>query len=186
MVGTFKLTNEEPAMLSPIEQIKETLDLVEYIQSDHVELRRSGHTFKACCPFHNDRTPSFVVWPETQTWRCFGACNIGGDIFSYVQRRHNFDFNRALHALAAEANVELRPLTAEEERAYTFEQERQRIFALAADHFHRTLLHHPDAQSARDDCHRRGWNSATMEQEMIWMYTGRSLSTRLEVGRINR
>ncbi|MDQ4077493.1 MAG: CHC2 zinc finger domain-containing protein, partial [Chloroflexota bacterium] len=74
-----------------IEEIKQRLDLVEYI-SRSVDLKRAGRTYKACCPFHVEKTPSFVVFPHTNSWHCFGACGEGGDIFSYLQKREGLSF----------------------------------------------------------------------------------------------
>ena len=67
------------------------IDLVDVVQQT-VKLKRAGKNYIGFCPFHNTRTPSFVVFPETQTWRCFGQCNEGGDVFGYVMRRDNLDF----------------------------------------------------------------------------------------------
>src|SRR5271165_6747913 len=88
-----------------IEEIKERIDLVSEIGAV-VALRRSGKAYKGLCPFHNERTPSFYVFPETRTWRCFG-CNEGGDIFAFYSRYRNLDFRDALALLAEKAGVEL-------------------------------------------------------------------------------
>jgi DNA primase len=86
--------------------IKSRLDLVEYIGRS-VALQRSGRNFKGNCPFHNEKTPSFYVFPDKGNWRCFGACGEGGDLFSFVQKRDGVDFRVALRELAREAGVEL-------------------------------------------------------------------------------
>ena len=69
--------------MSVIDDIKARLDIVDVV-SPYVTLQQSGRTFKANCPFHNERTPSFIVNAERQSWRCFGACATGGDAFSFV------------------------------------------------------------------------------------------------------
>lgn len=95
--------------MSSIEEIKERLDIVDVV-SETVDLRRSGKNYTAFCPFHsNTRTPSFVVFPETGTWRCFGQCAEGGDIFKFVMKRDGWDFPEALEKLAERAGVELKP-----------------------------------------------------------------------------
>ena len=77
--------------MSVIEEVKAQLDIVDIV-SDSVALKKSGRNYTGFCPFHtNTKTPSFVVFPETQTWRCFGACADGGDIFSYVMKLNGWE-----------------------------------------------------------------------------------------------
>ena len=97
--------------MSTIDDIKKQLDIVDII-SESVKLRRSGKNYIGFCPFHaNTRTPAFVVFPETNTWRCFGECNEGGDIFRYVMKKEGVDFKEALKMLAKRAGIQLEPLT---------------------------------------------------------------------------
>ena len=91
---------------TPVETIKEKLDVVDFLKS-YLQLQPSGRNFKALCPFHREKTPSFMVSPERQTWHCFG-CNIGGDVFSFVMRYENVEFGEALKILAEKAGVELK------------------------------------------------------------------------------
>ena len=93
------------AAASPVEEVKARVDLVDLIGST-LALQRSGRSYRALCPFHAEKTPSFYVFPETQTWKCFG-CGVGGDAFSYVMQRDNLDFGDALRELAARAGVTL-------------------------------------------------------------------------------
>lgn len=97
--------------MSQIEEIKDRIDIVDIV-SETVQLRRSGKNYVGFCPFHqNTRTPSFVVFPETGTWRCFSECNDGGDVFSYVMKKEGWDFSEALESLAKRAGVELKPIS---------------------------------------------------------------------------
>jgi DNA primase len=88
-----------------VEQIKERLDIVDII-GQTVQLRKAGRSFKGLCPFHQEKTPSFIVFPESQTFHCFG-CHAGGDLFNYVMQQERIDFSEALTSLARQAGVEL-------------------------------------------------------------------------------
>ena len=92
-------------MASPVEEIKARLTAAEFIGRD-VRLQRSGRHLKGLCPFHTEKTPSFFVFGDRDTFRCFG-CGEGGDLFTYVMRRNGTDFPDALRLLASEAGVEL-------------------------------------------------------------------------------
>jgi DNA primase len=96
------------APMSTIDEIKSRIDIVDLVSEAGVKLRHAGKNYTGFCPFHeNKRSPAFVVWPESGTWRCFGACNEGGDIFKFVMKREGLDFKEALQKLAIRAGVEL-------------------------------------------------------------------------------
>ncbi|HZT99876.1 MAG TPA: DNA primase [Ktedonobacteraceae bacterium] len=145
-------------MTSIIETIKAKVDVVEEIGLV-VALRKSGKSFKGSCPFHNERTPSFYVFAETQTWRCFG-CNEGGDIFTFVQKQQGLEFHEALLYLAEKAGV-----TVEEHGSHPPVEGREasaakeRLRALnehALLWFHQMLLRAKEAAIARAYVQSRG------------------------------
>jgi len=92
-------------MSSPTEQIKERLPIDQVISS-YIKIDRAGANYKARCPFHSEKTPSFIVSPSRNTYHCFG-CNRGGDIFSFVEEIEGVDFRRALEILADRAGIDL-------------------------------------------------------------------------------
>ncbi len=92
--------------MSLVQDVKSRIDLVDLI-SDYVPLQKSGRNLKANCPFHGERTPSFIVFPDRQTWRCFGACATGGDVIAFLMRVENQDFVEALTSLAQRVGVEI-------------------------------------------------------------------------------
>ena len=102
--------------MSTIDEVKSRIDIVDLVSEAGVKLRKAGRNYTGFCPFHdNKRTPAFVVWPETGTWRCFGQCNEGGDIFKFVMKKQGWDFKEALQHLAERAGVELQEYTPQQE-----------------------------------------------------------------------
>ncbi|MBI3160630.1 MAG: DNA primase [Chloroflexi bacterium] len=147
--------------MSSIEEIKDRLDILDIV-SETVQLKRSGKSYTGFCPFHaNTRTPSFVVWPESGTWKCFGACNEGGDIFKFVMKRDGLEFPEALRQLAEKAGVTLRPPTAFEE-AQREEHERLRALLEEAVSYYRKQLRQPAGKDALEYLRGRGLNDETL------------------------
>jgi DNA primase len=150
--------------MTVIDDIKDRIDIIEVV-SETVKLKKSGRTYTGFCPFHaNTRTPSFVVWPESGTWKCFGACNTGGDVFTYLMKRDGLEFKDALHELGRRAGIEI-----VEEHKPEAEIEDQHLARLreaaaaAAQWFNYLLLNNPQAQIARDHLAKRGITAQTIE-----------------------
>jgi len=92
--------------MTDVEQIKQKIDIVSLI-SEYVPLKKTGANFKGLCPFHTEKTGSFIVSPERQIWHCFGSCQDGGDVFKFLMRMENLDFSESLKILAKRAGVTL-------------------------------------------------------------------------------
>lgn len=144
------------------DEIKQRLDIVDFI-GDYVVLKRAGRSYKGLCPFHDEKTPSFVVFPDSQQWRCFGACAEGGDIFSFVMKHEGWDFPEALRFLAERAGVELKPQSPEQIEAQEEADRLRSLLADAAAFFYRQLLKAPNAEHAREYVRRRGLTAETVE-----------------------
>ncbi len=145
-----------------VDEIKARIDIVDLV-GESVQLRQSGRTFKALCPFHTEKTPSFVVDPGRQTWRCFGACSEGGDAFAWVMKQDSVGFREALGALAERTGVQLAPLDAHaEEREKRLDRLRSANEAAAA-FYHQRLLNDADAAGARDYLEERGLTTEVIE-----------------------
>ena len=137
-----------------IDEIKGRLDIVDIV-SDYATLQKSGRNFKAICPFHTEKTPSFFVFPERGTWHCFGSCGTGGDIFSFIMKQEGIDFGAALRILAERAGVTL--VSKQEERYVDKETEKLYLInAAAAQYFHHLLLNAKAAEIARRYLSERG------------------------------
>ena len=103
--------------MDQVEEIRSKTDLVQFV-SEFLPLKKAGRNFKANCPFHNEKTPSFMVSPERQIWHCFG-CNLGGDVFGFLMEMERMEFGEALRVLATRAGITLqtyRPSQGEAEK----------------------------------------------------------------------
>jgi DNA primase len=151
-------------MASRIETIKAKIDVVEEVGLV-VALRKSGKTFQGLCPFHNERTPSFYVFPESQTWRCFG-CHEGGDVFTFVEKQQGLDFRDALLYLAEKTGVVVEGFggtNPEQEReANTLKERLRKLNEEAMLWFHQMLLRSKDAAEARAYMQSRGISSESV------------------------
>lgn len=149
--------------MTAVDEIKQRIDIVDFV-SQSVKLRRTGKNYSGFCPFHpNSRTPAFAVFPESGTWRCFGQCNEGGDIFKFVMKKEGWDFATALRYLAEKAGVQLEALSPEREAE---KEEHARLRALLEDavtYFRHHLIQDPAGKPAFDYLLGRGIKAETIE-----------------------
>jgi DNA primase len=149
--------------MSVIDEVKARIDIVDLV-SETVQLRRSGKNHTGFCPFHqNTRTPSFVVFADTGTWRCFGQCNEGGDIFQFVMKKEGWDFSEALRYLADKAGVELRPFSPQEAEQVEQHDHLRRLLEEAVIFYRHQLMETPAGRQALDYLHGRGLDDAVLE-----------------------
>jgi DNA primase len=136
--------------MSTIDEIKARIDIVDLV-SETVQLRRSGKSYTGFCPFHaNTRTPAFVVFPESGTWRCFGQCNEGGDIFRFVMKKDGWDFSESLRYLAEKAGVQLKSPNSEEQAAAEEHDQLRALLEDAVTFYRHQLLNTPAGKVALD------------------------------------
>lgn len=149
--------------MSTIDEIKQRLDIVQVV-SDYVPLQKSGRNYRALCPFHPEKNPSFFVFPDRQSWHCFGACNAGGDIFSFVMRKEGIDFNEALKLLASKAGVSLTTPSSQSKRDIkSIEEKVFKINEAAAAYYYDLLLNTPAGESVRHYLRQRGLSLETIK-----------------------
>ena len=144
--------------MTDTQSIKDRLDIVQII-SEYVSLKKAGINWKANCPFHNEKSPSFMVQPEKQFWHCFG-CGKGGDVFTFIQEMEGLEFAEALKILADRAGVKLDRFASEVNTS-----QKNRILEInnkAAYFFHHFLLEVPAAAAAREYLNRRGLSVETI------------------------
>ena len=144
-------------MVDNVQQIKDKLDIVDVI-SGYLKLTKAGINFKARCPFHNEKTPSFFVTPERQIWHCFG-CSKGGDMFEFIQGIEGVDFPEALRILAQRAGVQLEHssnFAAKDEKAVLYE-----ICETAARFFEKQLHSSSGGKRALEYLKNRGLTEET-------------------------
>jgi len=135
--------------MNTIDEIRNRLDIVDII-SESVKLRRSGKNYTGFCPFHaNTRTPAFVVFPDTGSWRCFGECNEGGDIFQYVMKKEGVDFKEALKMLADRAGIQLEPLTPQKKEESEREDHLRKLLEEAIIFYRHQLINSEPGKLAR-------------------------------------
>jgi DNA primase len=149
--------------MTAIDDIKARLDIVDIV-SETVKLRRSGKSYTGFCPFHpNSKTPAFAVFPDSGTWRCFGQCNEGGDVFKFVMKKEGWEFPETLRHLAERAGVVLEPLTPERKAAEDQYDRLRDLLEGAVKLYQYHLLETPAGKPALDFINRRGVKPETIK-----------------------
>ena len=146
--------------MSVIDEVKQRIDIVEVV-SQYVSLTKSGRTFRALCPFHSEKHPSFFVYPERQSWHCFGACNTGGDVFSFIMKKEGVDFGEALRLMAQRAGVSL-PSRFEPSAKRDEKERLYQVNEAVAQYFHDLLLSSQAGEKARSYVASRGLSLETI------------------------
>ena len=142
--------------MSVVDEIKSRVEIAEVV-SDYITLQKSGRNFKALCPFHSEKTPSFIVNPERQSWHCFGACATGGDALSFVMRQERLDFGEALRLLAQRTGVSL------EQRGEPDRNEALRKLNTEAAKYYQEVLASPEGRDASGYLEQRGVDEKTRD-----------------------
>ncbi len=131
--------------MDEVARIREKTDIVALL-SEYIVLKKAGRNFKTPCPFHNEKTPSFVVSPERQIWHCFG-CGKGGDVFTFLMEYENLEFVEALRILAKRTGIEL----GESDFVKKGASKKENIYKInnqASDFYHYILIKHPNGKRA--------------------------------------
>lgn len=151
-----------PMASGSVAEVKSRLAVADVV-GETVQLKKAGSTLKGLCPFHGEKTPSFVVTPARESWKCFG-CGKGGDIFTFVMERDNLPFGEALTLLATKAGVVL------DDRSRAEDARRNRLREVlegAISFYHAILTSHELGKSALDYLHARGFTDETIESQRL-------------------
>jgi len=146
--------------MDQIDQVRQKTDIVELISS-YIPLKKAGRNFKALCPFHSEKTPSFVVSPERQIFKCFG-CGVGGDVFKFLIEYENMEFAEALRFLAEKAGIKLKSY--KPSKKY---QQKKKIYSinhLASEYYHYLLTKHQLGKKALNYLKKRGISKKSIDQ----------------------
>ena len=146
-----------------IDRLRDSVDIVDVV-GDYVSLRPKGHRHWACCPFHNEKTPSFEVDSRSQMFYCFG-CHKGGNVFNFVMEMEHMEFMDAARLLADRVNFEIPEMASRDEPGITAQQ-RQRVYDCnrAAALYYHTLLYRDEGWQALAYLHKRGLDDQTIRR----------------------
>jgi DNA primase len=148
-----------------LQEIKDRLNVADVI-AGYIPIKKAGASFKALCPFHNEKTPSLNISPAKQIWHCFG-CGEGGDIFGFVMKYENLEFRDALKILADKAGVKLPSFRPENKQVQDEKELLIRINDFAARYYHKVLMEDPRGKSALEYLKGRGLTEGTIKQWQI-------------------
>jgi DNA primase len=155
-------------------EVKSRLSVADIV-GETVSLKKAGTTYKGLCPFHGEKTPSFVVTPQRESWHCFG-CGLGGDIFSFVMQRDSVSFPEALRTLASRAGVEIDERTKHED---AHRARLRQVLDHAIAFYHAVLTASNAGKPALDYLHGRGFTDETIASHQVgWALGGWDQMTR--------
>jgi DNA primase len=147
-----------------IDQILDKVDIVEVV-SEYVPLKKAGRNFKGCCPFHNEKPPSFVVSPDKQIFHCFG-CTAGGNVIGFVMKYENLSFPEAIEMMAERAGIEIPKTNNVSDEASSLVKKLYEVNSIAAEYY-QDQLGLPSAKGALDYLKQRGLSDATIKEFKI-------------------
>ena len=148
-----------------IEEIRSSNDIVDVI-SKYITLKRSGRNFFGLCPFHKDKTPSFVVLPDKQIFHCFG-CGAGGNVIHFISKIEGLDFKDTLELLANRVNIELPTLdNLEDDKTARLKSKVYEINKIAAEFYHENL-YKPASKTAQEYIKKRKLDNRTLKAFLI-------------------
>ncbi|HWY79927.1 MAG TPA: DNA primase [Candidatus Sulfotelmatobacter sp.] len=160
--------------MDQVSQIREKIDIVSFI-SEFITLKKAGRNFKANCPFHTEKSPSFVVSPERQIWHCFG-CSKGGDCYTFLMEYERLEFPEALRTLAKRVGIELQT----QERSSDLSNQKERLYqinSLTKEYYHYVLTKHPAGKRALEYLKSRGVSDKIINTFMLgFAPTGNALT----------
>ena len=151
-------------MDNQVQEVKERIDIVEVISS-YLTLKKAGANYKANCPFHNEKTPSMMISPERQSFKCFG-CSEGGDVITFIQKIEGLDFFNALKLLADKAGIQLKNDKVKFGDKEFAADKKTRIYEInewTKKVYHKIICDHPKADPAREYLKGRGLSQKTIE-----------------------
>jgi len=146
--------------MSVIDEVKQKTDITEII-GQYATLKKAGKNLTALCPFHSEKHPSFFVYPEQQSWHCFGACNTGGDVLSFIMRKESMEFGDALRLLADRVGVVIPTYSVRAEDKEE-KEEFYKVNEATALYYNNLLINSPGAEKARAYVESRGFSSQTV------------------------